>query len=149
MKKEECVIFDLDGTLALIDERRAAAAKPDGGLNWARFFDPELIALDRPNGPVIEVFRLLRSAGYRMVIFSGRGAETRAATELWLRRHGIEWDFMVMRGEKNYEPDEKLKREWFEKLDWPCAMVFDDRQKVVDMWRALGLTCFQVAEGNF
>lgn len=84
-----------------------------------------------------------------MVIFSGRGAETRVATEAWLRRHGIEWDFMVMRGEKNYRPDEELKREWFEKLDWPCAMVFDDRQKVVDMWRALGLTCFQVAEGNF
>ena len=28
-------------------------------------------------------------------------------------------------------------------------MVFDDRQQVVDMWRANGLTCFQVAEGNF
>ena len=27
--------------------------------------------------------------------------------------------------------------------------VFDDRQQVVDMWRANGLTCFQVAEGDF
>ena len=27
--------------------------------------------------------------------------------------------------------------------------VFDDRQKVVDMWRKNGLTCFQVADGNF
>jgi hypothetical protein len=25
----------------------------------------------------------------------------------------------------------------------------DDRQKVVDMWRAEGLTCFQVAPGDF
>jgi hypothetical protein len=25
----------------------------------------------------------------------------------------------------------------------------DDRQRVVDMWRSNGLTCLQVAEGNF
>ena len=29
------------------------------------------------------------------------------------------------------------------------AMVFDDRQQVVDMWRYNGLTCFQVADGDF
>ena len=28
------VIFDLDGTLALIDERRAISAKPNGKINW-------------------------------------------------------------------------------------------------------------------
>lgn len=27
--------------------------------------------------------------------------------------------------------------------------VFDDRQQVVDMWREIGLTCCQVAPGNF
>ena len=27
--------------------------------------------------------------------------------------------------------------------------VFDDRQQVVDTWRANGLTCFQVADGDF
>jgi hypothetical protein len=25
----------------------------------------------------------------------------------------------------------------------------DDRQRVVDMWRSNGITCLQVAEGNF
>jgi hypothetical protein len=27
--------------------------------------------------------------------------------------------------------------------------VFDDRQKVVDMWRDNGIDCFQVAPGDF
>ena len=27
--------------------------------------------------------------------------------------------------------------------------VLDDRQQVVDMWRSLGLTVFQVDEGDF
>ena len=28
-------------------------------------------------------------------------------------------------------------------------IIFDDRQSVVDMWRSRGLTCFQVAKGDF
>jgi hypothetical protein len=52
-------------------------------------------------------------------------------------------------------PDDDLKKKWFNDLfptqkdidDVVC--VFDDRQKVVDMWRDMGLTCMQVAPGNF
>jgi len=29
------------------------------------------------------------------------------------------------------------------------SYVLDDRDRVVDMWRSLGLTCFQVDWGNF
>ena len=36
------VIFDLDGTLALIDKRRDLATK-DGKMNWDVFFDPDNI----------------------------------------------------------------------------------------------------------
>ena len=36
---------------------------------------------------------------------------------------------------------------WINKDD--VFAVFDDRQQVVDMWRANGLTCFQVADGDF
>ena len=49
-------------------------------------------------------------------------------------------------------PDDELKKRWLDQLftnteDILC--VFDDRDKVVKMWRDSGLTCFQVAEGNF
>ena len=51
-------------------------------------------------------------------------------------------------------PDDKLKQQWLDTLfpgdkknDIVC--VFDDRYKVVKMWRENGLDCFQVAEGNF
>ena len=48
-----------------------------------------------------------------------------------------------------------LKQHWLDdlfpidskRLDIVC--VFDDRDKVVDMWRKNGLTCMQVAPGNF
>ena len=35
------------------------------------------------------------------------------------------------------------------KADWNPDMVFDDRNQVVDMWRANGIPCLQVAPGNF
>ena len=34
-------IFDLDGTLALIDERRKVSEKENGKLDWDKFFDPK------------------------------------------------------------------------------------------------------------
>ena len=41
------VIFDLDGTLALIDDRRKISTKPNGKMDWDKFFDPKNINLDR------------------------------------------------------------------------------------------------------
>ena len=39
MKKT--VIFDLDGTLALIDKRRTISTKSNGKLDWDIFFNPK------------------------------------------------------------------------------------------------------------
>ena len=87
MKK--AVIFDLDGTLALIDKRRAKAARPDGKINWKVFFDPNNIELDEPNWPVIEMFKAMKSLGHRMIIFSGRDSINKQETQAWLAKYGI------------------------------------------------------------
>ena len=50
-----------------------------------------------------------------------------------------------------FMPDEILKKKMldtFVDID-DVFMTVDDIQKVVDMWRSLGLTCFQVAPGDF
>lgn len=151
----KAVIFDLDGTLALIDQRRAKAARADGKINWKVFFDPKNIQLDQPNIPVIEMFNLLKNAGHKMIIFSGRDSINKNATKDWLAKHDIEPDILRMRPEGSFTPDDKLKRDWLHELpgiginieDIVC--IFDDRDKVVKMWRNEGLTCMQVAEGNF
>ena len=57
MKK---VIFDLDGTLALIDARRAKSTNVNGKMDWDTFFDPNNIQLDLPNQPVIEMAKMLK-----------------------------------------------------------------------------------------
>ena len=146
------VIFDLDGTLALIDKRRALAAKPDGKINWKTFFNPENIILDEPNVPVIEMAKMLKKQGHSIVIFSGRDSISKVETILWLQKFGVPFDVLKMRPQGTFTPDDTLKQNWLDQLfpdksDVLC--VFDDRDKVVKMWRENGLTCFQVDYGNF
>lgn len=146
------VIFDLDGTLAIIEKRKNKSTKQDGKFNWNTFFDPKNIELDEPNPPVIEMFKLLKSQGFNTVIFSGRSDRTKEATLNWLDQHGVKPDAIKMRKNGSFMPDDKLKKLWLDSLlesgaDVFC--VFDDRDKVVKMWRDNGITCFQVAPGDF
>ena len=151
MKKT--VIFDLDGTLALINKRRDLATKDNGKFDWDKFFDPKNIDLDLPNTPVITMAKMLKSQGFDIVIFSGRSDITKHATMNWLDTHDVPFDFIQMRDNANhFLKDSKLKKIWLDRF-FPnkddIFAVFDDRQQVVDMWRDNGLTVFQVADGDF
>tara|TARA_Y100000361_G_scaffold71116_1_gene62962 strand:- start:125 stop:634 length:510 start_codon:yes stop_codon:yes gene_type:complete len=159
------VIFDLDGTLALIDKRRALAGVIPGApeasnpqMNWKVFLDPENIFLDEPNIPVIKMAQLLHSQGFKIVIFSGRTKATYRTTRQWLIQNDVPFDELHMRpndrddgGHWHFMSDNKLKQHWLDTLvdKDDIFAVFDDRQQVVDMWRSNGLTCFQVADGDF
>jgi len=146
------VIFDLDGTLALIEKRRKLADKGNGKMNWKVFFAPENIQLDEPNIPVIKTFQAMKLAGFRVGIFSGRDAISKTETEIWLKKWGVDYDFLRMRPQRDYTPDDVLKEAWLDELlndGGEILCVFDDRDKVVKMWRDKGISCFQVNYGQF
>ena len=154
---KDIVIFDLDGTLADIDHRRTLAHKGKGKLDWKIFHDPKNIDLDLPNWPVIAMAKMLHKQGKNIVIFSGRSKATKDATINWLKKYGVPYYLLKMRptGNKwNFMPDDDLKQYWLDTL-FPgdqkdrILAIYDDRNKVVDMWRKNGLACFQVAPGNF
>jgi hypothetical protein len=58
-----------------------------------------------------------------------------------------------MRNAGDNTPDDVLKEQWLHAMPIKdrarLVAVFDDRQRVVDMWRANGVPCFQVAKGDF
>lgn len=152
---KDLVIFDLDGTLANIDARRKLSIKDNGKMDWDKFFDPANIDLDLPNDPVIQMAQLLKDSGKTIIIFSGRSKATKDATRNWLNRNNVPFDVLKMRPTGHpwaFMPDDKLKQTWLDDLvpDRNRIMcIFDDRDKVVKMWRDNGLTCFQVADGDF
>ena len=147
------IIFDLDGTLADVSVRKKLATKPNGKMNWDIFFDPDNIKLDVPNDPVVKMAQLFAEDGFTIIIFSGRSDRTKHTTRSWLVRNRVPFHKLVLRPHKtmNFVPDEILKKDMLDKhvdID-NVFLVVDDRNKVVDMWRSLGLTVFQVAEGDF
>ncbi|MCF7982278.1 MAG: hypothetical protein K9K86_09860 [Pseudomonadales bacterium] len=146
-------IFDLDGTLADISHRLhfikdRGLEKPD----WTAFF--EACGFDKPKNSVIRLARDLHRSGAMIMIFSGRGDEVRGITERWLEDEGVPYDYLLMRPRGDYTPDEELKRSWLttglpEEFLKKIVCIFDDRDKVVKMWRDEGYTCAQVSPGSF
>lgn len=149
--KKDIVIFDLDGTLAIIDERLKESSIKSGKINWKRFFSEDLIKKDLPNLPVIKTANLFHQNGYKIYIFSGRSETTENATRKWLKDNRIQYDYLRLRKENDYRPDEIVKKDFLKTLSIldRVFLIFDDRKKVVKMWRSLGLPCFQVSEGDF
>ncbi len=133
------VLVDIDGTVALMAGR--------GPYDWDR------VGSDAPNQPVIAAVRAMHAAGHAIVFCSGRDEVCRAETEAWLDLYvGVPYDGLFMRPEGDNRKDAVVKREIFDteiRDRWRIIGVFDDRRQVVTMWRALGLTVFQVAEGDF
>ena len=170
MKNKKTVIFDLDGTLANIDVRREKSLKINGKLDWEIFAAPSsILDWDEPNLPVIKMAQLFKADGFNIVIFSGRNDRGFVATKHWLTKFNVPFDLLVMRpdkfkanswpiadgnpatGDMRFMPDEILKKKMLDTfVDInDVFLVVDDRQKVVDMWRDLGLNTFQVAPGDF
>jgi len=149
-------IFDLDGTVALIDHRRHILDDKADSQRWRRFY--ALCDKDQPNKPVISTMELLRLTGAEIWFFSGRSDEVRDKTEAWLVEHTsfMSWEIgnhLMMRKAGDYTADDKLKKEWLDAMlvDDRNRLIaaFDDRDRVVKMWRDSGVTCFQVAPGEF
>jgi hypothetical protein len=150
-------IFDLDGTISLAHHRQPILDNKDDPYRWDKFF--AACIGDAPNAPVITTLNMLLQSA-EIWIWSGRSMTVCNETLQWLhafthwRRsstHNI--NTLRMRTEKDYTPDDVLKARWHEEMDDTdknrLIAVFEDRNRIVAMWRNKGITCFQVASGNF
>lgn len=150
-------IFDLDGTLALIEHRLHFIQQTP--KDWRSFF--AACKDDAPNIPVIRTYKALRESGAECWIWSGRSDECQSETKEWLAKHcGTRFggwmqapEAFRMRKAGDYRDDVIVKSEWLSEIEPPeykrLTAVFDDRDRVVAMWRAAGIPCFQVAPGEF
>ena len=145
---KDIVIFDLDGTLALIEHRVHHIHGPE--KDWNAFY--QACDKDDPFEAVCAVDRALQLNGYRLWVVSGREDSVRSKTVAWLEAYHIQIDALLMRPTGDFTPDHKLKIRWVEDGTIPIdrvMCVYEDRQSVVEMWRNAGLPCFQVAPGDF
>ncbi|MFE7115009.1 hypothetical protein ACFU99_06235 [Streptomyces sp. NPDC057654] len=151
--RPRAVIVDIDGTIA-------KHVLPDGRLLRGHH-DYRLVLRDVPNLPVIHTVHALRDAGYQILFCSGRperdgrGYNVRDATRGWLGQHLGQWAndaLLLMRGQTDMRPDYAVKHELFNtriRDAYDVLLALDDRDRVVALWRSLGIVCLQVDEGDF
>lgn len=151
--KKKAIIVDIDGTIALRQNRSP--------------FEYEKVGEDKVDHRMAHLLRNLicECEEYEVFFVSGREqvGNCYADTALWLSNniHEEHWFnqgvcesnwTLYMREEGDHRSDEIVKKEIYENKIKPwfdVVCVFDDRNRVVKMWRDLGLLCAQVYDGDF
>jgi predicted kinase len=92
---------------------------------------------------------LIESLPFEIIFVSGREEKSRPQTEEWIRKNlpGINWRFLYMRTTGDKRDDSVVKRELWEKFiagKYNIVGVFDDRPKVIALWKSLHLPVFAV-----
>lgn len=145
-------LVDIDGTLADLTHRLHFIQKEPA--DWDGFFAacPD----DKPIPEVIDTVNALGESNI-LIMVTGRSEKCRTQTESWLNLYINGWQGLYMRRDGDHRHDDVVKAEILGQLikdkrigdlSWITG-VFEDRQQVVDMYRAKGLRVFQVAEGKF
>lgn len=145
----KCVLFDLDGTLCDVHHRRRyVQIEPK---NWDAF--NAACVLDAPLAHVVWIHNLIKNFGYKIIYCSGRSDDFEQQTRTWLKEQiDVPNPDLRMRKAKDRRSDDIVKKEILDQIradGYEPVAAFDDRNQVVDMWRANGIPCFQVAPGDF
>ena len=143
-------IFDIDGTIADCSHRLHFIQQetPD----WDAFYS--LCVNDKPIDNVCHLLRIIPS-DVDIIFITGRSEKWRGDTNNWISLRvfgGFRPGLLYMRADGDHRPDYEIKKEIYEKHikdNFNVLGVFEDRDQVVKMWRELGLTCYQVADGSY
>lgn len=144
------IVFDLDGTLALDHHRKHFLER--GEKDWEAYF--AACVDDEPNHPLLGVLRCISCTGNTVGIWSGRSDSVEKETMEWLNAHRVLpfINQVRLRDAADRTADTDLKRMWLreqQQTNDPVTLVFEDRARVVAMWREEGIVCCQVAPGEF
>jgi phosphoglycolate phosphatase-like HAD superfamily hydrolase len=146
---KKTVIFDVDGTIADVEHRRHfVSQKP---ADWKSFRNSTVF--DTPVQWVCDIAKRFIAQGDNVAFFSARNESERSITEKQISEWiGEGHQGLFLRPDGDFRRDDELKSDLadkFEEVGGKIDIVFDDRNQVVEMWRARGTTVVQVADGDF
>lgn len=148
MEKPPGIIIDLDGTLS--DSNHRQHFMTGKKKNWKAFY--EGLSEDPVNYWCDQLLWAFYETKHKIILVTGRPAEHKQRSIDWLNKKDLIWDEFFTRASGDFRPDYVVKEEIYRNHIEPIYDVLfaiDDRKQVVDMWRRIGVTCLQCAEGNF
>lgn len=133
--KPDCIIVDMDGTLAF-------------NLSGRSFFDDiDMIKYDTPLLATVSILRAMKMTGTcNIFIVTGRSEKSREATEVWLAENNIPFDKVFMREEGDFSHSNDFKQKVYEdniKNNYNVLFVLDDDTKCMKMYQDQGLICMK------
>ena len=146
------VIVDIDGTISKIGKRDKYLIKEP--KDWDSFYKDDFD--DEPIKEMIELVELL-SKKYSIIFCTSRKEIIRDKTQLWIIKNfsfksGLWNSPILMRkiSDNTSDPIFKINALKEAKINLNnIAFVLEDRTCNVEMFRSLGLICFQVADCKF
>ena len=134
----DCVVFDVDGTLAHHGDRNI--------FDWSRVREDSL------DLHMAKIYNLYEKNDIHMIVMTGRDGAARDNTIKWLFDKQLHFDTLLIKGENDNRKDIIIKKELYDnhiKGKFNVLAVFDDRKQVVEMWRSLGILALHVDSGDF
>lgn len=130
----ECIICDLDGTLAINNHNRS-------------FYDASTCDKDDVNEVVLSI---LKSQQLPIIFLTGREEKYVEPTLKFLDKTEVSRYKIFMRTNNDFRKDYIIKEELFDRFirdRYNVKFVLDDRPSVIRMWRGLGLQVLDVGKG--
>lgn len=135
--KPNCIILDVDGTVALHQGLRTP-------------FEWDKVDLDAPRKEIIAmVDGMVKEMSAKVIVVSGRDGVCRGLTAQWLIDNGVKFSELYMRPEKDSRPDTVIKEEiFFNHIfnRYNVVAMIDDRPKVCRHMRDLNISVIAVAD---
>jgi len=136
----KAVLCDIDNTLSLASWRNQYKG------DWDTYH--KLSTDDEPVSEIIEAVNALAAAGIAVIIITARPERWRGITIEWLSHHRVAGDGLLMRPDDDWRPSPIVKMELAVSHFGPdladhVSLVIDDRDDVLEAFRALGITCIQ------
>ena len=130
--KPTAYIFDVDGTLANVDE--FLHFMRGGKKDYDSFHGASINA--KPN---LEVFSMLDNAiskGHAILIVTSRKEKWRGLTSMWLAKNNARSHALFMRDNDDNRPDYEVKKDILNKIQdfWVVVHAVDDNPNVIRLW---------------
>lgn len=146
-RRNRCVIFDMDGTLADVSSIRhhIVPMPPSRSKNFVRFHEDSVNV--PPHEWVVRAAHEVHKQGFAVIIVTARGARFRNQTAMWLALNGVPSDLMFMRPDKDHRPDFEVKKDILNRirdLGFVPILAFDDNPNVIALWESENIPVVRV-----
>jgi hypothetical protein len=141
---QPAAIVDVDGTLVNVTGVRHYVL---GDRNHKDFDHFHLGAAYCPPVPgVIEAVQELHERGYRIVIVTARKRQWEYLTRIWLRKWGVPYDELHMRGNSDARKDVLVKSDILAMLreKYDIRVAYDDNPSVIALWESEGIPVVKI-----